>query len=134
MGKIKRFFKHIEKFFVRRKQQLIMHHLLYHAGGKELIARYTRDYQPVYEPITETSPIWTCWWQGENAMPDIVKASPNAPITFAMEVEPSVATVPLVLPLPLQPTAAKQLIAVTAARIFTKSLLNVVFFMFVISF
>ena len=34
MGKIKRFFKHIEKFFVRRKQQLIMHHLLYHAGGK----------------------------------------------------------------------------------------------------
>ena len=70
MGKIKRFFKHIEKFFVRRKQQLIMHHLLYHAGGKELIARYTRNYQPVYEPITETSPIWTCWWQGENAMPD----------------------------------------------------------------
>ena len=35
---------------------------------------------------------------------------------------------------PVQPTAAKQLIAVTAARIFTKSLLNVVFFMFVISF
>ena len=63
-----------------------------------------------------------------------IKASPNAPITFAMEVEPSVATVPLVLPLPLQPTAAKQLIAVTAARSFTKSLLNVVFFMFVISF
>ena len=58
MGKIKRFFKHIEKFFVRRKQQLIMHHLLYRAGGKELIARYTRNYQPVYEPITETSPIW----------------------------------------------------------------------------
>lgn len=28
-----------------------------------------------------------------------IKASPNAPITFAMEVEPSVATVPLVLPL-----------------------------------
>ena len=47
MGKIKRFFKHIEKFFVRRKQQLIMHHLLYHAGGKELIARYTRNYQPM---------------------------------------------------------------------------------------
>jgi len=31
-----------------------------------------------------------------------------------MEVEPSVATVPLVLPLPLQPTAAKQLIAAAA--------------------
>lgn len=83
MGKIKRFFKHIEKFFVRRKQQLIMHHLLYHAGGKELIARYTRDYQPVYEPITETSPIWTCWWQGENAMPDIVKACYNAMHRFS---------------------------------------------------
>lgn len=83
MGKIKRFFKHIEKFFVRRKQQLIMHHLLYHAGGKELIARYTRNYQPVYEPITETSPIWTCWWQGENAMPDIVKACYNAMHRFS---------------------------------------------------
>ena len=83
MGKIKRFFKHIEKFFVRRKQQLIMHHLLYRAGGKELIARYTRNYQPVYEPITETSPIWTCWWQGENAMPDIVKACYNAMHRFS---------------------------------------------------
>ena len=83
MGKIKRFFKHIEKFFVRRKQQLIMHHLLYRAGGKELIARYTRNYQPVYEPITETSQIWACWWQGENAMPDIVKACYNAMHRFS---------------------------------------------------
>ena len=60
-----------------------MHHLLYHAGCKELIARYTRNYQPVYEPITETSPIWTCWWQGENAMPDIVKACYNAMHRFS---------------------------------------------------
>ena len=78
MGKIKRFFKHIEKFFVRRKQQLIMHHLLYRAGGKELIARYTRDYLPAYEPITGSSPIWTCWWQGKNFAPELIKACWNS--------------------------------------------------------
>lgn len=60
-----------------------MHHLLYRAGGKELIARYTRDYMPAYEPITGSSPIWTCWWQGEDAMPDIVKACYNAMHRFS---------------------------------------------------
>lgn len=57
MGKTKQFFKRIEKFFVRRKQQFIVHYLLHHAGGKELFERYTGNYRQTYEPITTTSPI-----------------------------------------------------------------------------
>lgn len=83
MGKTKQFFKRIEKFFVRRKQQFIVHYLLHHAGGKELIERYTGNYRQAHEPITTTSPIWTCWWQGEEAMPDIVKACYNAMHRYA---------------------------------------------------
>ncbi len=78
MGKTKTFFKGIERFFVRRKQQFIVHYLLRYAGGKELIEQYTCNYRQTHEPITSTSPIWTCWWQGESVMPDIVKACYNA--------------------------------------------------------
>lgn len=82
MSKTKRFFKGIEKFFVRRKQQFIVYYLMHHAGGKELIERY-KNYRPSHESITATSPIWTCWWQGEDAMPDIVKACYNAMRRYA---------------------------------------------------
>ena len=84
MGKTKDFFKRVERFLARRKQQAIVYYLLRHAGGKELIARYNAEgYRMPQAPITGTSPIWTCWWQGEEAMPDIVRACFNAMRRFA---------------------------------------------------
>lgn len=73
MSKAKKFFKRIEKFFVRCKQKFIVHYLLHHARGNELTEQYTQHFTDEQNPITATSPIWICWWQGEEYMPDIVK-------------------------------------------------------------
>lgn len=78
MPEIKKFFKRIEKFFVTCKQKIIIYYLLHHTGGSELIERYTARRTSKGSPITATSPIWICWWQGEDAMPDIVKACVNS--------------------------------------------------------
>ena len=78
MSKTKRFFKRIEKFFVTCKQKFIVHYLITH-GGKEIIEHYSNSTQQQAQvPIMPNSPIWTCWWQGEECMPDIVKACYNA--------------------------------------------------------
>ncbi|WP_455672359.1 capsular polysaccharide synthesis protein [Phocaeicola sp.] len=77
-SKVKRFFKRIEKSIVTCKQYVIVRYLLFYGGGKEIIAKYAKASLDNCEPITETSPIWTCWWQGEEAMPDIVKACYHA--------------------------------------------------------
>lgn len=79
----KQYLKKIERFLVRSKQKFIVHYLLCHAGGKQLIEQYTRSGHLSNEKITPTSPIWTCWWQGEEAMPDIVKACHNAMHRFS---------------------------------------------------
>lgn len=73
----KRFLKSIERIAVTCKQRFIVHYLLNHAEGKSLIRQYA-GIPPSETPITATSPIWTCWWQGEEAMPDIVRACYNA--------------------------------------------------------
>ncbi|MCD8318294.1 MAG: capsular polysaccharide synthesis protein [Paraprevotella sp.] len=78
MSGTKRFFKRIEKFFVTCKQRFIIHYLLSRAGGKALVEHYNRRHAPDDAPIRTDSPIWTCWWQGEKNMPDIVKACYNA--------------------------------------------------------
>ncbi|MBQ3082661.1 MAG: capsular polysaccharide synthesis protein [Alistipes sp.] len=74
---IKEFFKPVERFFARCKQRLIIQYLMWQANGKRLVKKYRNH--PVadgeeMEAITPTSPIWTCWWQGEEQMPMIVKA------------------------------------------------------------
>ena len=73
----KRFLKSIERIAVTCKQRFIVHYLLNHAEGKSLVRQYA-SMPPSETPITATSPIWTCWWQGEEAMPDIVRACYNA--------------------------------------------------------
>ncbi len=78
MGKVKAFFKRIEKFFNTCKQRFIVYYLMNHAGGKELVDRYRNFPTTGKNPITETSPIWVCWWQGVEAMPNIVKACYHA--------------------------------------------------------
>ena len=72
--KIKQFFKPIERFFARCKQQFIIQYLLHRADGRQLIKKYRDQSLEEAEAITATSPIWTCWWQGEENMPTIVKA------------------------------------------------------------
>lgn len=83
MSTLKPYLKRIERFFARRKQQLIIAYLLHCCGGRELVKKYTKEYTNAPHPIGANSPIWTCWWQGEDAMPDIVKACYNAMQRFA---------------------------------------------------
>lgn len=70
----KRFFKAIEGYFVRRKQQRIVRLLLDKCDGRELVARYAAQPADNWQPIGETSPLWVCWWQGEADMPPIARA------------------------------------------------------------
>lgn len=77
-SKTKRFFKRIEGFFASFKQRYIINYLLTKAGGKELIARYTRRTNDDCRPLGADAPIWVCWWQGADAMPDIAKACFNS--------------------------------------------------------
>lgn len=71
---LKKIGKKIERFFVRIKQRLIVYYLINHCGGKEIINKYKAYTLEKSKPITDNSPIWTCWWQGEENMPPIVKA------------------------------------------------------------
>ncbi len=75
--RIKKFLKHIEKFFVSCKQFFILQYLLTN-GGRQLIEKYRTKKLADCDPITDESPIWTCWWQGEKSMPEIVKACYNS--------------------------------------------------------
>ena len=80
--KIKKFFKRIEGFFAKIKQRYIVRHLL-KTGGQEVITQYLQYTNEKSEPITPHPPIWVCWWQGEEAMPDIAKACFNSIKTHA---------------------------------------------------
>lgn len=81
-SKTKRFFKRIERFIVSCKQYVIVRHLLF-SGGKEVIANYKHSSLENSEQITDVSPIWVCWWQGRDSMPDIVKACYNSILMHA---------------------------------------------------
>lgn len=55
-----------------------MWYLLHRVGEQELVDRYRSRTNEACGPIGEDSPVWVCWWQGEEAMPDIVKACLNS--------------------------------------------------------
>lgn len=78
ISKTKRFFRRIEGFFSFFKQQYILYHLITKSGGKEIISKYKKQTCNSCENINATSPIWVCWWQGKENMPDIVKACYNS--------------------------------------------------------
>lgn len=78
ISKTKLFFRRIEGFFSFFKQQYILHHLIAKSGGKEIISKYKNQTCDSCENIDATSPIWVCWWQGKENMPDIVKACYNS--------------------------------------------------------
>lgn len=74
-SRTKRFFKSIEKFFSRFKQKYVVYYLLEKSGGREVITRYRQQPSSTSEvPIGTDAPVWLCWWQGEEHMPDIAKA------------------------------------------------------------
>lgn len=76
--RLKRFGKSIERFFARRRQALIMQFILSRCGGREVVRKY-RDARPTDgEPLHADSPVWVFWWQGEEAMPTIVRACLNS--------------------------------------------------------
>jgi len=60
------------------KKKYIVWYLLHRVGEQELVDRYQGRTNEACGPIGEDSPVWVCWWQGEEAMPDIVKACLNS--------------------------------------------------------
>ena len=53
------------------KHSIIKNHILGNYG--DLLSKYKNETVNSQETIREDSPIWVMWWQGEEAMPDIVK-------------------------------------------------------------
>lgn len=61
-GKSKRYIKTLSDYMCREMAPLTQ--------------RYAAGQYPVYAPAQqpEKTPVWVCWWQGEEAMPPVVKA------------------------------------------------------------
>lgn len=74
---IKLFLKQLERIPAFVKQFFILHYLLLH-GGRQIVRKYRHSSLADSKTITEDSPVWVCWWQGQEAMPDIVKACYNS--------------------------------------------------------
>lgn len=75
-----RILKKIEKFFSSIKHEYYFNYLYYSSNGSELVKLYNQRVKEGYfpnNPIGEKSPIWVCWWQGEENLPDICKACLN---------------------------------------------------------
>ena len=51
-----------------------MWYLLHRVGEQELVDRYRGRTNEACGPIGEDSPVWVCWWQGEENAPEIVRA------------------------------------------------------------
>lgn len=72
--RIKKIGKNIEGVFVRIKQRHIVRHLRRRSGGAEVAESYGGARMSDGAPLTSDAPVWICWWQGEESMPDIAKA------------------------------------------------------------
>ncbi len=76
------FLKSFERVISRAKQILKMCRLLNKFGQNECISTF-QEYSDPDNSIGEESPIWCIWWQGENNMPEIVKACYNTILRHA---------------------------------------------------
>ena len=75
MFSLKKVGKSIEIAASRLKQHCILSYLMNACGGRELLDNYPpKAASKPCEPLSAHSPIWTCWWQGEEQMPPVVKA------------------------------------------------------------
>ena len=69
---MKKFFKSIERCIARLRQRVKTKTILTKYGQQLIVDSY-KDKPIQSEVIGKTSPIWVCWWQGEENMPEIVK-------------------------------------------------------------
>ncbi len=71
---VKSFFKSVEKKILHNSKHLYFKTvILQKAGAKDILKKYKKA-NTTKSPIGSTCPIWICWWQGEENMPDIIKA------------------------------------------------------------
>lgn len=69
-----RLFKQIERSINRIKQQYLLHTLMQKYHQDEVIQRFKKmPSSNEGREIGSTSPIWVCWWQGEEQMPEVVR-------------------------------------------------------------
>jgi len=66
--------KRVESLLARLRQWCVVRYLLLRAGGRDVATRYAEAAAADGEPLEADAPVWVCWWQGEAAMPAIVKA------------------------------------------------------------
>lgn len=67
------FFKKMDREFFSKGKHLYFKQLVFHKyGAKESLALYEKS-GTSSNIIGKDCPIWVCWWQGEEAMPDIVR-------------------------------------------------------------
>lgn len=71
---LKKIGKKIELFFSRIKQVFIIFYLVFFCGGRDVIKKYKKRGLDDVKILTDTVPIWTCWWQGYENMPLVVKS------------------------------------------------------------
>lgn len=68
-----RLLKSVERGINRVKQQYLLHTLMQKFHQNEVIQRFEQiPASNEGREIGSTSPIWVCWWQGEEQMPEVV--------------------------------------------------------------
>ena len=70
---MKQFFKSIERAVSRIKQYVITRTILEKHNQLSVVKKYKEMPSSGTDVIGETCPIWVCWWQGEEQMPELVK-------------------------------------------------------------
>lgn len=75
---MKKFFKSIERAVSRIKQYVITKSIQGKYNQQSVVKKYKEMSSSGTDVIGETSPIWVCWWQGEEQMPEIVKVCYNS--------------------------------------------------------
>jgi hypothetical protein len=71
-----RIFGPFKSYFAVYKHRSILKYLLYHYD--DLIRKYSEIVTVTKHNIDPLSIIWVCWWDGEEAMPAIVKICYNS--------------------------------------------------------
>ena len=66
----------LKLFFAVQKHKAILRYLS--SRYFAVIDDYTKRAEPQKQNIAPESPIWVCWWDGEEAMPPLVKACYNS--------------------------------------------------------
>lgn len=67
--------KRVEYFFSSCKHWFVLKNIIRVSAAREIVRKYNSKATIIpQENIGSDSRIWICWWQGEDAMPELVKA------------------------------------------------------------